>query len=348
MSLLRDYVITPDVFVFNKDVYESEEIYDLYMEKIFDVISNRGVIRNLRAGKWGKEINRNLHRYTDRTRRRIRSLKGRDFPFAPAPGKAPTKAEDWIKEAFKTHREMGFTGGIITTAKPTTDDYRTGPIKCVHDLRSHPDESNDTDWWPNYGDSSICLERTTASYKENLSSILHYSTSLKFIDPYINLEERESFIDTLLGDVLGNADRHRSLKIQIHSSIKAIRESGMTAEKLETRTKKYMECSCNKITSMLQNPKVKEVEVFVWRDFHDRYLMSDLIGVSLAHGFSTAKQSSLKTTWGRLSRDSRLYVQKAFDPKEKYHEFIDGFAITQHCGRIVRSAIRPCTSRDES
>lgn len=320
MSLLRDYVITPDVFVFNKDVYKSEEVYDLYMEKIFDVISNHGVIRNLRAGKWGKEIKRNLHRCTDRTRRRIRSLKGREFPFAPASSKAPTKAKDWVDEAFESHRKMGLTGGIITSIKPTRDDYDKGPIKYIHDLKSHPDGKSDTYWWPSYGDSSICLERTSDSYKENLLSVVHYSSSLKLIDPYVNLLEEGSFVDTFLNDVLSDSTRKNSLRVQIHSSVKMLNG--------EMTTRKYIQQSCNKLTCMLRDSKVERVEVFIWKNFHDRYLLSNLIGICLAHGFATTERNSLKTTWGRIGRESREYIRDAFNPELRPAALIDSATIT--------------------
>src|SRR5918999_6222180 len=31
------------------------------------------------------------------------------------------------------------------------------------------------------------------------------------------------------------------------------------------------------------------VEVFIWDDFHDRYLVSDLVGISLPNGFDTTQ-----------------------------------------------------------
>ena len=42
-------------------------------------------------------------------------------------------------------------------------------------------------------------------------------------------------------------------------------------------------------------------EIFIWDDFHDRYLISNLIGISLSNGFDTKANQS--TSWHRLGRN---------------------------------------------
>ena len=65
------------------------------------------------------------------------------------------------------------------------------------------------------------------------------------------------------------------------------------------------------------------VEVFLWDDFHDRYLITDLIGISLPHGFGTTKAPNTQTTWTRLGRNDRDSVQREFDParRQPLHRF---------------------------
>jgi hypothetical protein len=61
------------------------------------------------------------------------------------------------------------------------------------------------------------------------------------------------------------------------------------------------------------------VDVFLWDDFHDRYLITDLIGISLPHGFGTTKASNAQTIWTRLGRDDRDALVRSFEPALRHH-----------------------------
>ena len=70
-----------------------------------------------------------------------------------------------------------------------------------------------------------------------------------------------------------------------------------------------------------------KVEVFVWNDFHDRYLISNLVGVSLPNGFDTTNNDNDITTWSRLGRDERDDIQREFDPASQRHKLHQRFTI---------------------
>jgi hypothetical protein len=55
-------------------------------------------------------------------------------------------------------------------------------------------------------------------------------------------------------------------------------------------------------------------DVFLWDDFHDRYLISDLVGISVPHGFETTSAPNAVTTWTRLGRDDRDDILREFEP----------------------------------
>ena len=55
-----------------------------------------------------------------------------------------------------------------------------------------------------------------------------------------------------------------------------------------------------------------EVKVFAWDDFHDRYLISDLVGIQMSNGFDTST-GPLKTIWSRIGRTDREDVERDFD-----------------------------------
>jgi hypothetical protein len=68
-------------------------------------------------------------------------------------------------------------------------------------------------------------------------------------------------------------------------------------------------------------------EVFIWDDFHDRYIISDLVGVSVPNGFDTTTDISQRTTWNRLGRGERDDIQREFDPACNRHALKHRFKV---------------------
>jgi hypothetical protein len=56
-----------------------------------------------------------------------------------------------------------------------------------------------------------------------------------------------------------------------------------------------------------------QADVFFWKDFHARYLITDLVGVLAETGFDTTNDAQ-RTTWARLSSADRDTIQADFDP----------------------------------
>jgi len=67
--------------------------------------------------------------------------------------------------------------------------------------------------------------------------------------------------------------------------------------------------------------------VHIWDDFHDRYLISNLIGISLPNGFDTSGAPGAVTTWIRLGRRDRDDIQREFDPAARRHVLRDHFEV---------------------
>jgi hypothetical protein len=61
------------------------------------------------------------------------------------------------------------------------------------------------------------------------------------------------------------------------------------------------------------------VDVFLWDDFHDRFLLSDIIGISVSNGFDTTTAPGASAMWGRLGRQQHDDVQREFDPAAGRH-----------------------------
>jgi hypothetical protein len=54
--------------------------------------------------------------------------------------------------------------------------------------------------------------------------------------------------------------------------------------------------------------------VFFWDDFHERYLIADVIGISVPAGFDVTSKPEEFSTWGRLGRADKDKIQRMFDP----------------------------------
>jgi len=54
--------------------------------------------------------------------------------------------------------------------------------------------------------------------------------------------------------------------------------------------------------------------VFCWDDFHDRYLIADVVGIMVPGGFDITGKQNDWSTWGRLGRDDKDKIQRLFDP----------------------------------
>jgi hypothetical protein len=69
------------------------------------------------------------------------------------------------------------------------------------------------------------------------------------------------------------------------------------------------------------------VNVFIWDDFHDRFVITNLVGISLPNGLDTTSNPGSITRWTRLGRDDRDDVQREFDPAGSRHAIRGRFTI---------------------
>ena len=70
-----------------------------------------------------------------------------------------------------------------------------------------------------------------------------------------------------------------------------------------------------------------EVRIFLWDDFHDRFLASNLIGLSWSNGFDTNEDAASSVTVTRLSRSDRDDLQKEFSVNSLKHDLKHQFVI---------------------
>ena len=313
MPLLAEYAITPDVF--DMTSYSNPSECEARLDYIRETILTAGLVRDLRDGLWSALFapyqhqlqrhaaagaptpwpdsgKRTWHRRGTELVKKLTRQKRlvRYRPRLPGP---PADDGDWCAEALATHATQPLTGGVIVT-KPVKDQYTTEPVVARIDRLSS------AEWWSPMQSCSVRLERTPAEYESHLDPVLRCSNSLIFIDPH--LDPRKPGYQ-YFGALLREAKKHTPAPlIEIH-------RRAPTDEDIKELEREFRDA----FTKPLRTAGL-QVTVYIWASrprFHDRYLISDIIGISLPDGFDTGRG---RTTWTRLCREDRDHIQREFDP----------------------------------
>lgn len=310
MPLLADYAITPDVF--DSASYSSEEICGLHLDAIRQVMMEEGVVRDLRSGDWRKLFMNHRRSWHRRSKEILKKLatQGRLIEFPAESATTPTDDRGWCAEALAAHQRVHMEGGIIVT-QSLKDAYPREP------LIEQIDRLNRASWWTR-SNPSVRLDRKFRDYHDHLRLILQYANSLQFIDPHLDPSHvRYSEFAKLLAAV-------RRTSAAPHIEIHRVCYVG------SGRNRKFPDFESifrsNKFANPLHSAGLS-AQVFIWDDFHDRYLISNLIGISLPNGFDTTRKPEDVTTWTRLGRDDRDDVQREFDRATRRHKLRERFTV---------------------
>ncbi|QII12704.1 hypothetical protein KsCSTR_33250 [Candidatus Kuenenia stuttgartiensis] len=153
--------------------------------------------------------------------------------------------------------------------------------------------------------------RYISSYIDNFKLILKCANSMMFIDPHLDpTKPRYQDLQRVFSSMAG---RSPAPPIEIHRVCYV--RSGRSRQVLPESDWK----SCfHALSSSLLSAGLF-ADVFIWDNFHDRFIISDLVGISAQNGFDTTTHPGSKTTWNRLGRQERDDVQREFDPASGRH-----------------------------
>lgn len=306
MPLLADYAITPDVF--DATSYPTAGECEARLETIREAMLTEGLVRDLRDGSWSTLFATDDRPWHRRGTELVKKLakQGRLVRHEPERSAPPAHDRQWCAEALATHAKQPFTGGVIVT-KSVKDEYRREPTVARIDRLA------DAPWWASRS-PSVRLQRTRDDYEAHLDAVLRCSNSLIFIDPHLDPAKR-GYRD--FGALLTRAGRRAPVpKIEVH---RVCYEGSGPGRRFPMRNDPtYFErVFRNELASRLRGAGLR-ARVFVWDDFHDRYLISNLIGISLPNGFDT--KANQTTTWSRLGRKDRDDVRREFHPDTGSHK----------------------------
>jgi hypothetical protein len=297
--MLAEYALIPDIF--DSTNYSSEEVRDLHVSQLTRVLLEEALVRDLRDGEWLAYISAEDRPWHRRAKELAKKLikENRLRRVRARLSDRPLTNEDWCREALQSRDDVEGLKGILTTNRVAAQFKAEPLVASVEKL-------NAARWWQDRS-CSVRLERNTDAYLRCLGLVLKHARSLMFIDPHIDPEaDRYGEFPRLL-----LAARRESVqpKIEIHRVCYA-----GSGKKRDVATD-WHEKFCNWLDRPLRDAGLT-AEVFIWFDFHDRYLVTDVVGIMLANGFDTGRA---RTTWTRLGRGDRDDIQGEFDPATRRH-----------------------------
>jgi len=150
--------------------------------------------------------------------------------------------------------------------------------------------------------------------------VLKHANSIMFIDPHLDpgLPRYRDFAK-LLEDAGG---RTPAPLIEIHR----VCYRGFGSNRQILNLQELEETFRNNLSEALKQVGLY-IEVFIWDDFHDRHLISNLVGIGMGNGFDTTSAPNAQTTWTRLGRADRDDIQREFDPASNRHSLRGTFWI---------------------
>lgn len=307
-EMLTEYALIPDIF--DSSCYSISGVCDVHLQNLKEVVLNEGLVRDLRNGEWRAYVLSDIVHRSTRAKELVKKLiKQNRLRLARAASDGrPTNNTEWCKEAISSHSIDPVTG--IITSNSVWEEFRE------ENIVSSIERLSSATWWQSRSPSSR-LNRTTSAYIEHLGKVFRQAKSLMFIDPHIDPSQRNyrDFIELLraIGPNMPVIEIHRVCYIG----------SGTT------RTIYTKDDLVQRFSSL--NVPLRAVgmtiHVFVWDDFHDRYLISDIIGMSIPNGFDISGNPSDQTTWTRLGRAEKDDIQREFDPAAGRHRVLFDFEI---------------------
>ncbi|MFL9925055.1 hypothetical protein PQR62_12325 [Herbaspirillum lusitanum] len=313
--MLREFAFSPDVFFpeafgvkgANGEFIAAENHGHVALVVLWKGIERFGVIRDLADGNWGRTLENRREGLHIRSRELLKKLlrDGRIVKTV-ASGVSPPVAEmGWLLEALASHAADPEISQFFGT-----DDF-CGPLKAA-DYQHLPKGISKIPFCsPFSGDGcSIKVDRNVAAYISTLRPLIKYSRSLMFIDPYLDLQSAnyKDFL-ILLREI---AAVNPGIDIELHRQIKPTQgEKLLSASEWKNRLHDAVA-----IDPVL---KILKIKVFIWDEFHDRYLISNLMGISVPYGFDTTKKGDA-TRWSMLSPSDTDDVRQEFtegDPQRR-------------------------------
>lgn len=305
--MLARFAITPGAL--SEGYSSSTTALELGIGCLNDLCRAEGLFADLREGEWSRSldsIGRLAKRFLTFARKERRLIQAsRQLPADP------DNDEKWLWEAQALHQTLPCRA--LITHKDLAADYAHDPtVTSIERL-------NLADWWA-VRSPAKSVARTTAAYLDALDLVLKHANSLMFIDPHIDpvQDNYREFPQLLLaaGAMTGRRpliEIHRASWRKVQGRIEGVSPAKWMAD-FEPWSERLAHAGLT-------------ATVFPWEKMHDRFLISDLVGINAPNGFDIATDPAETSTWFRLGPADRDRHQKEFDRACSVHRRVHFFEI---------------------
>jgi len=294
--MLDEYALVPDIF--DPAAYSNPAFIEMCLPHLKEPILREALVRDLCDGGWSNFCLQNsgsLHRLCREILKKLAAgNRLRRFPSSGAAG--ISCAADWCNESINSSKVESLTG--IIAAHTTKQSFHTDAVASIEKVAGAL-------WWQARS-PSVTVDRKTVEYLRVLDRVLLQANSLMFIDPNLN-PSKPNFreFQKMLAPL---AKRVIKPRVEIHRSFCEGDGPNRTFPTQADWKEKF-----SPLEKALESARVN-IEVFFWDDFHERYLIADVVGISVPAGFDVTGKANDWSTWGRLGRDDKDKIQRLFDP----------------------------------
>lgn len=309
--MLGEVAITPAVFCGQGFVVP--ETATVHLRYLRDPLMRDVLVRDLFSGEWSKFLSANPNLLASYGKELLKKLRvnGRLRRSTARGSTSPVNDDGWCQEAIDSCA-VDPLDCIITCAETKAMRQGESLVTDVEKLTAHP-------WWLNHSEA-LRLRRLSCDYVHSLRRCLGHCNSVMFIDPHLDPSNRRyQEFDQLIRLCLGRTD---PLKIEIHRC----RYTGSGAQREPARAADWEEPFQTYFRPVIASSTVT-IEVFVWGDFHDRYLITNHVGINLPNGFDIDALGTT-TTWSKIGRNTLDKIAREFDPASSPHTLCHRFVVS--------------------
>ena len=256
---------------------------------------------------------------------------------------------DWLNVSKKSHEDIGLN--MVLTGTMLGDACKSELPDICENINNIVDAREK---WKKIKAPRTSVTKNMKDYKKNFQSILMNSIELKIVDPYIGigftksnkLKSVDANVLNLFSDLLGKNYSNKQTYIEIHTKLdegldlQSYQITMSDGERLEKVKEEYKK---EEYRQLIEKWKIAinyytrkynhKYKVFFWADgqdnsFHDRYILTDILGINLGHSIAAKEDSKQSTRWHALNEydydeESEKYeVQENIDGIESYGPFI--------------------------
>ena len=310
--MIPELSLSPSIFC--SSAFALPEVCAAHLQAMKNIFLEDALIHDLRSGDFSAATlgDENIHPKGKELMKKM-IKKRRLFSVRSALAATSVCPTDWVQEALESHKAMPVSG-IITcgTAKQAfkTDNMIADVANCT----------SATWWGGSVARQSWNPTRTVAGYSHLLEPLLRHANSLVIIDPHFDPSvERYQVLDQLL---LPLSARTEKPTVELHRV--CYEGSGPNRKILSNNT---IEQRFSVLSRSLRAIGVV-VEVFVWNDDHNRYLLTDLGDFQLGNGLDVSRSVGAMDTWSRIDRITADDISRRHDPgamaSNLQHRFVIG------------------------